>query len=353
MSKKNKKSKSMAVQPKAKSKILRKALKYIIGVAVLPAIFGTIYWAVIMFVLTQTDDASNDRNIVAYNVLGINKIDMVCPDGNNPDGTYAQFAFDTGAGNLITRSTLDELRKRGYHVTEFFWPIFGNSASNGSHFFPMACFVDFPYKARSVDIKSKGKTKTITTQETTIRRVYFQIGSDNLLGRDFMNHFYSEFTGDREVLLLHHSMPEGYNTKVDLIIRNYYQGSFYSGNGRPYWKLPLNGVMHEFYIDTGRSAIIDSLCMGMFAPYSEYNGNQPAKEFHGTDIGGSLKSSYCNWDSCIFSVGEQRIYADVLYEQGSPRSPYAVNPLYVHTEDGELFDILFDFSHHALYLKNE
>lgn len=351
--KKNKKKlKTLAEQPKAKRRAWLRLLKYIVGI---PALLIIIYCAVIMFVMTQTDDAGKDRVVVAYNVIGTNVVDMVCPDGKNPDGTYAQFTFDTGAGNFISRRTLDELRKRGYHVTEFLWPSFANSASNESQFSPMACFVDFPYKGRTVEIKSKGKTKTITTQETTIRRVFFQIsGSSNLLGRDFMNHFYSEFTGNRKFLLLHHNMPEGYNTKVNLNIRNYYKGgAIYLTNGRPYWSLPLNGMMHEFYIDTGCTFDIDGRSVGMFVPYSEYNGNQSAVRVISSDIGKTREYGYSALGSCVFSVGEYRICTDVEYRKSPYRSPYAVNPLYMHTVDGESFDILFDFSHHALYLKDE
>lgn len=352
--KKNKKSKSVAVQPKAKGVIWLKVLKYagiVLGIifVICLIIFG-IYKFYDIITDEQSDDATED--IVAFfKVFQYGNhcyIDLVPKKNTAESYDVTHFTIDTGAStSVITVETLDLLREQGYEIEERFAPSVSYDAAGNYDIRTKVYQISFPIDGDTTFVHSSDSTYCLKSKPVKIAKVRFEIGKSNLLGADFLDKYCVEICHNRRYLVLHRNIPSGYNTKIDLKRFDWHLGDI---GGRYLWVFPINGRSHKFLVDTGRGGFSIQL------PYNDYMGDKPMIYI------GTSSTSYSDegkeiWgvkDTDSIVIGDHHIVSPVYYLEGKYKSPYSVNPLQLREKRGQLnvaFDILFDLGHDAMYFR--
>ena len=347
---KKKKSKSVAEQPKTKSKIWLKVLKCF-GLAVvvcLLVIFG-IYLFFDKITDQQSDDATDDM-VAFFNVIHDNDhcyIDLLQGENSyNDHQTF--FSIDTGSAmSQITPATLDFLREKGYAIDERFAPSIGYDALGNLDLRTKIYQISFPQKGGIAHLHTGDSTRSLETKSVTIKKVRFALGRSNLLGADFLNKYSVEICHNRRYMILHKNNPSGYETKIELKRFDWKLGDI---GGRYLWVFPMNGHSHKFFVDTGRGNLPIQL------PHKDYKGDKPLVHIF------TVITSYANggkeiWgvvDTDSIVIGDHHIVSSVYYLEGDYKSPYSVNPLQMYERRGQLneaFDILFDLGHNAMFLR--
>jgi len=353
--KKNKKSKSVAVQPKAKGVAWLKVLKYtLIGIVSFVVIVCLACLGIYKFCDIITDEQSDNatEDMIAFFKLSYNDnnyyIDLAPKEKTTQGYSQTRFCIDTGsATSHITNESLTFLREQGYEIEERFAPSVSYDAAGNYDIRTKVYQISFPIDGDTTFVHSSDSTYCLKSKPVKIAKVRFEIGKSNLLGADFLDKYCVEICHNRRYLVLHRNIPSGYNTKIDLKRFDWHIGDI---GGRYLWVFPINGRSHKFLVDTGRGGFSIQL------PYNDYMGDKPMIYI------GTFSTSYSDegkeiWgvkDTDSIVIGDHHIVSPVYYLEGKYKSPYSVNPLQLREKRGQLnvaFDILFDLGHDAMYFR--
>lgn len=250
------------------------------------------------------------------------------------------FKFDTGADiSTLSDKDVERLRALGYEVEESWKPIAGRDGYGDFIFSPRRYTVSLPLGGYRRQADSTGVVSLVYSGSpaNVMRNVDFAPCGDNMstLGLDVLRRFKLERAYRSHSLLLHESVPAGYQSVAKLEKSLRLSDIFWSSH-RCYIVVSVNQVPHIFFVDTGLQRAAVKM------PYADsVKMRHPLKDDSISTMNATYKARLDEsaWIDFGNRSGTKKVY---FYE--NPEYDYQINPLNVFAQDlvldidgGEIF----------------
>lgn len=251
--------------------------------------------------------------------------------------------FDTGSCvSLLTEADAERLRRAGATVTEQWFPSVARDVNGKFFTATRRYFVDLPVLRHKyvADSTGSGSYRLGAPSGNVIRNLVFlpaPEGSVSTIGTDVLEHFIVEYLPDHHAIVLHRSMPEGYQFLSDIEAPTFTNALIGCGD-RYYIDIEINNFANRFFIDSGNGDLHLKLPMA-----DTLLAHHPMTDRVYTTPRGDVKARML--DEIWLRIGN-RTGSRSAYYTNSGEEDYVINPLGFFRQD-----VVIDFRDHAVYVR--